>query len=120
MAAAAVALAAFLIDLATQQVYLISDLPSHAPMRRGKRLHKATAYRWAKHGSRACDGRVVYLPTIRVGGAIYTSSEAFQWFSEQLTTPEGHSIPALGKGDQSQRRAEAQARTDRALDAMSV
>lgn len=74
----------FVVDLATQTVIPLSDLPDHAPRRNGKKMHKATPYRWAR-GHRARDGVVVTLPTIQVAGTLCTSLEAFQAFCERLT-----------------------------------
>lgn len=74
----------FVIDLATQTVFPLSDLPDHAPKRGGKKIHKATPYRWAR-GHRAKDGTLVPLPTIQVAGTLCTSIEAFQAFCDRLT-----------------------------------
>jgi hypothetical protein len=65
----------------------LSDTPKHVPVRRnGKRLHIATAFRWAKDGVRG-----VKLETIRVGGTLCTSVEALQRFFEKLSaTDTGH------------------------------
>src|SRR4051812_16897468 len=84
---------AFAIDLATQIVFPLADLPDHAPRRRGKKINIATVYRWSK-GARAKDGTVVPLPTIQVGGTRCTSMEAFQWFCERLGARAAHRIHA--------------------------
>jgi hypothetical protein len=76
----------FHIDLATQTVFPLAELPKHTPKRRGgKALNVATAFRWAKDGARAKDGTLVRLPIIQVAGTKCTSIEAFQWFCERLT-----------------------------------
>jgi hypothetical protein len=76
---------AFRIDLASQRVFPLAELPNHVPPRRGgKPLHVATAFRWAKQGVRGQDGTLVRLPTLRVAGTKCTSLEALQWFCERL------------------------------------
>jgi hypothetical protein len=78
----------FRIVLEEQHVIPLCELGAHAPRRRGgRKIHRATAYRWALSGARARDGSTVVLPTIRVAGTKCTSIEAFQWFCDQLTAP---------------------------------
>lgn len=72
-----------MIDLATEQVYSLTDAPSRFPFptrRNGKKPHVATLFRWAKTGCRG-----VRLETIRVGGTTCTSTEAINRFCERLT-----------------------------------
>jgi hypothetical protein len=112
----------FRIDLATQVVFPLAELPNHAPRRRGgKRLNVATAFRWAKDGVRAKDGTLVRLPIIQVAGTKCTSIEAFQWFCDRLsaggdsTPPE----PAATQGGSLARCRELE-KVDRELDRMGV
>src|SRR5437764_467862 len=98
-------LVAFAIDLATQHVVALSDLPDHAPRRRrGKKLHKSTPFRWAKDGARDRDGVVWHLPTIQVAGTKCTSLEAFQWFCERLSAGTGN-VPAGPRTTAARRKA---------------
>ena len=87
----------FDIDLATQTVIPLSDLPDHAPRRGGRKIHKATPYRWAR-GHKAKDGRIVSLPTIQVAGTLCTSLEAFQAFCDRLTCKGPGSLRQISSG----------------------
>lgn len=108
----------FRIDLATQVVFPLAELPNHAPRRRGgKRLHVATAFRCAKHGARAQDGTLVPLPIIQVAGTKCTSAEAFQWFCDRLSAG-GDCAPPTPRGGRARRRELEQ--VDRELDRMGV
>src|SRR4051794_24773631 len=85
----------FRIELATQTVFPLAELPNHAPARRGGRpLNIATGFRWAKDGARAADGTRVRLPIIQIAGTKCTSIEAFQWFCEHLTVGGGSAPPS--------------------------
>lgn len=73
-----------MIDLLNETVLSLTEAARHPALprrRRGKRPHVSTLYRWATAG---CKG--VRLETIRVGGTLCTSLEAFQRFFERLTT----------------------------------
>ena len=106
---------AFAIDLAAQTVFPMTELPNHAPKRRGgKKLNSATAYRWS-NGVRAKDGAVVKLPTIQVGGTRCTSIEAFQWFCDRLSA----GADELGLSATVGRRKSAE-RTARELDRLGI
>ena len=108
---------AFAIDLATQQVIALADLPEHVPARRGgKKLHKSTPFRWAKRGHKAADDTIVRLPTIRVAGTLCTSVEGFQWFCERLSEGGGTLDPVRT----STARRKVAAKVDRELDALGV
>jgi len=76
------------IIVAEENVFPLADTPKHVPPRRGgKRLHKNTAFRWARPGVRG-----VKLETIRIAGSLCTSTEALQRFFERLlATDEGQS-----------------------------
>jgi len=45
-------------------------------------------YAWARYGVLARDGERVYLETLKVGGVLYTSEEAFRRFVERVTDDE--------------------------------
>lgn len=47
---------------------------------RGRRIHNSTAYRWALRGLRG-----IRLPTVRIGGRLYTSESAFSWWATELS-----------------------------------
>jgi len=63
------------IDLHTEQVIPLKEVPHHLPKRKGKRTHYQTVYRWATKGS---NGKI--LASVKVGGIRYTSLEALQTF----------------------------------------
>ncbi len=100
------------IDVATQTVFPLADTPAHVPRRRGgKKLNKATAFRWAKDGLRG-----VRLETLRVGGTLCTSVEALQRFFERLSEEE----PRATQMRTPAARQNALARVDRELDSLGV
>jgi hypothetical protein len=69
------------IVVAREDTFPLAETPKHVPPRRGgRKLHKATAFRWAKDGVRG-----VKLETIRIGGTLCTSVEALQCFFERLS-----------------------------------
>lgn len=70
-----------MIDVAAESLIPLRDVPRCLPPRpNGKRVHISAVYRWTLRGIKG-----VVLETIRVGGTRYTSREAIQRFSEQLT-----------------------------------
>lgn len=67
-----------MIDLASESLIPLRDVPRHLPPRpNGKRLHISAVYRWARRGVRG-----IILETIRMGGSTYTSREALQRFGD--------------------------------------
>jgi hypothetical protein len=76
---------AFRIVLVEQDVFPVGELPDHLPRRRGRKVHRATGFRWAKHGATAADGALIRLPTLRLAGSLCTSAEALQWFCDRLS-----------------------------------
>jgi hypothetical protein len=107
---------AFAIDLATQTVFPLADLPNHAPkLGRGKKLHSSTGYRWS-NGVRAKDGTSVRLPTIQVGGTRCTSLEAFQWFCERLSARTTDLRPSTSSAT----RRKADLRAEKELDVIGI
>ena len=70
-----------MIRFASETVIPLTKVGDHIPPGRfGKRLHRATAFRWARYGLRG-----VKLETIRVGGRACTSLEALERFFALLT-----------------------------------
>ena len=75
-----------MIDIACETCFRLSDVPRHLPPgRAGKRLHCSTVFRWAQRGLRG-----IKLESIRIGGALHTSEQALQRFSERLTMLDQH------------------------------
>jgi hypothetical protein len=73
------------IIVAEETVFPLGDVPKHLSIiRGGKKLHKATAFRWAARGIRG-----VKLETIRVGGSLCTTLRALQEFCERLSQTDG-------------------------------
>jgi hypothetical protein len=105
----------FIVDLASQTCFPVAELPERAESLLNRRLHTSTPYRWIK-GARAVDGSIVSLPVLRVGGVMYTSIEALQWFAERLSAAPGAPVSSRT----SARRRKDQERTDRDLDALGV
>jgi hypothetical protein len=75
------------IIVSHETVFPLGETAKHVPPRGGKRLHQATAFRWAKDGCRG-----VKLETIRIGGSLCTSVEALQRFFERLSA--GDAVPS--------------------------
>ena len=79
-----------MIDIQTEQVFPLMDLPDYAPRRRGRKIAKSTGWRWAKVGVRG-----VRLETLMCGGVAHTSHEKLQEFFEKITAvANGDAIPA--------------------------
>lgn len=70
-------------QLLQESLIPISEVPAHAPTRRGRKLHNSTVYRWTTKGVR---GHV--LQSTMIGGVRYTSHEALQRFFSNSTSPE--------------------------------
>ena len=68
-----------MIDMHTEEMIALRDLPGILPLKRGKPFHMDTIYRWAKKGVGGAR-----LETLQIGGEVYTSREAFERFSDQL------------------------------------
>jgi hypothetical protein len=69
-----------MVDLRTETVIAIRDIPGHLPPRpNGKRVHISACYRWIQRGVRG-----VRLEAIRIGGTMYTSVEALERFGLRL------------------------------------
>lgn len=99
-----------MIDLATEQLVAVRDIPRHLPRRpTGKRVHISACYRWLARGVRG-----VKLEAIRIGGTTYTSVEALQRFAERLNSATSR---PLSEPTPSQARRKAIDRAARELDA---
>ena len=71
-----------MIDLTAEQLIPIRDVPKRLPPRTsGKRLHISAVYRWIQRGVRG-----VRLESIKLGGTTYTTVEALQRFSNNLSS----------------------------------
>lgn len=92
-----------MIDLEAETVFRLAEAPKYLPMGRGgRRVHVSTVFRWAQRGIRG-----VKLDTIRVGGALHTSTSALQRFAEQLTKLSGNGGNQAGPSPSVRRRAAA-------------
>lgn len=70
-----------MIDLSTEHLISIRDVPRHLPPRpTGRLVHISAVYRWILRGVRG-----VRLESIKVGGTAYTSQEALQRFGDRLS-----------------------------------
>ena len=75
-----------MIDLATEQLIPISQVPKLLPRRpNGKTVHISAVYRWITSGISSRDGQQVKLESTRVGGSTYVSLPALQRFSDALS-----------------------------------
>jgi hypothetical protein len=74
------------IDVFKESVLSLAEATKRLPrVRRGKKPHVSSLYRWAKRGKRCSDGTVARLEIIKVGGTTCTSLEALQRFFDRLT-----------------------------------
>lgn len=72
-----------MIDLKHEHLIELRSVPRHLPKRpSGKRVHISAVYRWISRGVRG-----ITLESIVIGGTRYTSIEALERFSEQLSGP---------------------------------
>ena len=78
-----------MISVATELIFPLSELPDRIPPRAGRKLSIASAYRWTTRGVRG-----VVLETVQIGGTRYTSVEAFQRFTNALTSARDGQPPA--------------------------
>jgi len=94
-----------MIDLLTEQVIALNDVPDHIPpLRGGKPVHPGTVYLWASKGRGGIKLERAYL-----GGQLVTSLEAIQRFMERLTArADGPAVAAAQ--DQARRAAKARKR----------
>lgn len=78
----------------------INDVPMHVP---GRRVHRATPWRWCLHGI-IRDGVVVKLPSFKVAGRRYTTRAGIAQF---LALCNDTSAPSATDGSLFSRAAEA-------------
>lgn len=98
-----------MIDLATETVFRLAEAPRYLPRgKSGKSVHISTVFRWAQRGVRG-----VKLETIRIGGALHTSTRALQRFAEDLTAKSGSGELMLGLSVK-RRAARAEAKLEKA------
>lgn len=69
-----------MIDIYRDQLIPLTEAPKHIPTREGKRVHRATVFRWALQG--LGDTR---LETVKCGGKRYTSRQAIATFFSELS-----------------------------------
>jgi hypothetical protein len=70
-----------LIDLATEKLIPLAQVPALLPnRRRGRKTHVSTVHRWATVGCRG-----IILETIQVGGTRCTTLGSLQAFFDELT-----------------------------------
>lgn len=101
-----------MIDLATEQLVALADVPPLLPRRRGgRRVHLATLHRWCTKGLK---GRV--LESLQVGGTRCTSREALQRFFGAL---DDEPAPRARSSTPAQ-RARDDAEDEAALDRLGV
>ena len=84
-----------MIDLSRDTVFPLTELPTRVPARNGRRLHKATVFRWVTRGRLG-----VKLEYILIGGIKHTSLQALQRFCDEVTAASAlpSSARASGKG----------------------
>jgi hypothetical protein len=72
----------FMIDIATEHLLALREVPGRLPPRpTGRRVHISAVYRWIQRGVRG-----TYLEAVRIGGTPYTSLEALQRFADHLSS----------------------------------
>ena len=98
------------IDIRNEQLISLSEAPAVLPrVRRGRKLHPSTLYRWAKDGRHG-----VKLETLQVGGTLCTSVEALQRFFLALTpSSTGVAGPVVHRRSTTQRTADVLTRAHR-------
>ena len=104
-----------MIDIQIETIFLLAELPDHAPHRNGRKMHRATGFRWASRGCRAANGEQIRLETLKTPTGLITSVEALQRFYERLSTGDGEVITRTSV---QRRRAHEQA--ERELDAAGI
>jgi hypothetical protein len=82
----------FTIDIRAQELIRLPEvLEILPPGRGGKPRRLSTLYKWCRAGLRCPDGEFARLPSIKVGGAMVTSTEALTWWFRRLAGDEGRS-----------------------------
>lgn len=75
-----------MIEISKETTILTSAVPGLPMVRRVPRLHPSTIQRWIHRGVLGPAGSRVKLEALRLGGRWYTSVEALQRFSSQLSS----------------------------------
>lgn len=90
-----------MVDIATEKLIALADVPKHLPKRRGgRKVNLATVYRWASHGLHG-----VRLEVVQVGGTKCTSMTALQKFFERLSAAANGEAPPVRTIKQRERAA---------------
>jgi hypothetical protein len=97
------------IIVADETVFPLTEVPDHVPTRRGRKIHKATSFRWKDMG----------LEVICVGGVLHTSTQALQRFFERRTG-DRYGKPVTVEPRTPAARTRSHAKADRELDALGV
>lgn len=71
---------AYRIDTNSDRLLQLARLADWLATRTGRQLHRSVPYSWRRNGIAG-----IRLPTVRLGGAHYTSQEAFSWWTTQLS-----------------------------------
>ncbi len=71
-----------MIDISSEYLLRLREVPDHLPRRGEKKLHYSTAYRWAKRGVEGPESPII-LESVKIGGSVYTSLEALERFTRQ-------------------------------------
>lgn len=70
-----------MIDMGSGPLFSLTEVPDRVPrMRRGRKIHKRTPYRWVKHGVAG-----IKLWALYTGGTLSTSESALREFFERIT-----------------------------------
>ena len=87
------------IDISTEQLLPPPQAAKLLPARRrGRPIHISTIHRWMSTGIRG-----VRLESLRIGGALHTSIEALQRFSDRLTPSDEGVRPSAHNGPRADR-----------------
>jgi len=83
-----------MISFERETLVSLGDVPSLLPSRRGRRVHRATVYRWAAKGVGG-----VRLDVLRIGGSLFTSEQAVARFLEAQNAPHTGEASAPASND---------------------
>ncbi|MBI1374549.1 MAG: DUF1580 domain-containing protein [Phycisphaera sp.] len=100
-----------MIELSSESLVPVRSVPKLLPTRpNGRRVHISAVYRWIKRGVRG-----VRLESTQVGGTTYTSHEALQRFSEQLSKNDRPAVSKMSRTRARQRQIDRAARQVEAI-----
>jgi hypothetical protein len=97
------------INFAQENTFPLAETPDNVPRRRGRKINKATPFRWKDMG----------LEVICIGGVLHTSTEALQRFFERRTAAKCGEPVAVEPCMSSSRRREVE-RAQRELAAARI